>query len=146
MRPGVATATAAVHDHDGGATEPGRHTRPQCCSRADRLGGVGHALGECPPVAAGEPTDPLQARHPHAGGGNCSRHGFEAGIGYRKAIYTPFPQAVPKYPVLTPEDCTYFQKGTCKACEKFCPVDCIDFTQTDEFVEVRGPSDAPLSI
>ena len=63
--------------------------------------------------------------------------GFEAGIGYRKAIYTPFPQAVPKYPVLTPEDCTYFQKGTCKACEKFCPVDCIDFTQTDEYVELN---------
>jgi heterodisulfide reductase subunit A len=62
--------------------------------------------------------------------------GFEAGIGYRKAIYTPFPQSVPKYPVLTPEDCTYFIKGTCKACEKFCPVDCIDFTQTDEFVDI----------
>src|SRR5512134_2243932 len=43
--------------------------------------------------------------------------GFEAGIGYRKSIYTPFPQAVPKYPVLTPADCTYFAKGTCKACE-----------------------------
>ena len=23
---------------------------------------------------------------------------FEAGLGYRKAVYTPFPQAVPKYP------------------------------------------------
>ncbi len=25
---------------------------------------------------------------------------FEAGLGYRKAVYTPFPQAVPKYPVI----------------------------------------------
>jgi heterodisulfide reductase subunit A len=63
--------------------------------------------------------------------------GFEAGIGYRKAIYTPFPQSVPKYPVLTPDDCTYFAKGTCKACEKFCPTNCIDFTQTDEYVELN---------
>ncbi len=63
--------------------------------------------------------------------------GFEAGIGYRKSIYTPFPQAVPKYPVLTPADCTYFSKGTCKACEKFCPTDAIDFTQQDEEVTLR---------
>jgi heterodisulfide reductase subunit A len=63
--------------------------------------------------------------------------GFEAGIGFRKSIYTPFPQAVPKYPVLTPEDCTYFAKGTCKACEKFCPTDAIDFTQTEQLVELH---------
>ena len=38
--------------------------------------------------------------------------GFEAGIGYRKAIYTPFPQAVPKYPVLDPaDDCTLLREG-----------------------------------
>ena len=46
---------------------------------------------------------------------------FEAGIGYRKAIYRPFPQAVPKFPVLDPDNCIYFEKGTCKACEKLCP-------------------------
>ena len=63
--------------------------------------------------------------------------GFEAGIGYRKAIYRPFPQAVPKYPVLTPDDCIYFDKGTCKACEKFCPTDAIDFDQHDEDVELN---------
>jgi heterodisulfide reductase subunit A len=41
---------------------------------------------------------------------------FEAGLAYRKAIYTPFPQAVPKYPVIDRENCTFFLKGTCKAC------------------------------
>ena len=35
---------------------------------------------------------------------------FEAGIGYRKAIYRPFPQAVPKYPVLDPDNCIYFEQ------------------------------------
>jgi heterodisulfide reductase subunit A len=59
---------------------------------------------------------------------------YEAGLGYRKAVYTPFPQAVPKYPVIDKPNCTYFQKGTCKACEKFCPTNAIDFNQQDEFI------------
>lgn len=58
---------------------------------------------------------------------------FEAGLGYRKAVYTPFPQAVPKYPVIDRENCTYFLKGTCRACEKFCPTGAIDFNQEDEY-------------
>ena len=61
---------------------------------------------------------------------------FEAGLGYRKAVYTAFPQAVPKYPVIDVENCTYFQKGTCKACQKFCPPEAIDFEQKDEFITV----------
>jgi heterodisulfide reductase subunit A len=59
---------------------------------------------------------------------------YEAGLGYRKAVYTPFPQAVPKYPVIDRPNCTYFLKGTCRACEKFCPTNAIDFTQQDEYV------------
>jgi heterodisulfide reductase subunit A2 len=61
---------------------------------------------------------------------------FEAGLGYRKVAYTPFPQAVPKYPVIDRENCTYFKNGKCKACEKFCPTDAIDFTQEDEYITV----------
>jgi heterodisulfide reductase subunit A len=61
---------------------------------------------------------------------------FEAGLGYRKAIYTPFAQAVPNFPVMDQENCTYFIKGTCKACEKFCPTNAIDFTQQDELINV----------
>jgi heterodisulfide reductase subunit A len=57
---------------------------------------------------------------------------FEAGLGYRKAVYTPFPQAVPKFPVIDHDNCTYFQKGTCRACEKLCPTHAIDFEQKDE--------------
>ncbi|MGA8054514.1 MAG: CoB--CoM heterodisulfide reductase iron-sulfur subunit A family protein [Burkholderiales bacterium] len=62
---------------------------------------------------------------------------YEAGLGYRKAVYTPFPQAVPKYPVIDRPNCTYFQKGTCRVCEKFCPPNAIDFTQTDEYQTVE---------
>ncbi len=61
---------------------------------------------------------------------------FEAGLGYRKAVYRPFPQAVPKYPVIDTENCIYFERGTCKACEKFCPTDAIDFDQQDTFIDL----------
>lgn len=64
---------------------------------------------------------------------------FEAGLGYRKAIYRPFPQAVPKYPVIDTENCTYFQRGKCKACQIFCPTqpNSIDFEQEDELIQVE---------
>jgi heterodisulfide reductase subunit A len=61
---------------------------------------------------------------------------FEAGLGYRKAVYTPFPQAVPKFPVIDRENCTFFQKGTCKACEKFCPTNAIDFNQQETMLQI----------
>jgi len=62
---------------------------------------------------------------------------FEAGLGYRKAIYTPFPQAVPNYPVIDRENCIFFGKGTCKACQKFCPTGAINFEQQDEILTVK---------
>ena len=62
---------------------------------------------------------------------------FEVGMTNRKAIYTPFPQAVPKYPVLDAANCIYFLKGTCKACEKFCPPGSIDFEQKDEEITLN---------
>jgi heterodisulfide reductase subunit A len=62
---------------------------------------------------------------------------FEAGIGYRKAVYRPFPQAVPKFPVIDTENCIFFEKGTCKACELFCPTEAIDFEQQDIYEELE---------
>ncbi len=62
---------------------------------------------------------------------------YEVGMDTRKAVYIPFPQAVPKYPVLDVETCIYFQKGTCRACEKFCPTNAIDFKQEDTILKVK---------
>jgi heterodisulfide reductase subunit A len=62
---------------------------------------------------------------------------FDMGLGKRKAIYTPFPQAVPNVPVIDTEICAYFQKGTCKACEKFCPTGAIAWDQKEEIVELE---------
>lgn len=64
-------------------------------------------------------------------------HVFEAGMGKRKAIYVPFPQAVPMIPVIDRDNCTYFERGKCKACELFCPTGAIAFDQKDEIVELE---------
>jgi heterodisulfide reductase subunit A2 len=55
----------------------------------------------------------------------------------RKAIYIPFPQAVPQKPVIDKEACTYFLKGKCRLCEKVCEQKAIDFEQQDSFVNVK---------
>jgi heterodisulfide reductase subunit A len=62
---------------------------------------------------------------------------FDLGLGKRKAIYTPFPQAVPNIPVIDREHCTYFLEGECRACEQACSTKAIDFEQTDQIVEVE---------
>ena len=62
---------------------------------------------------------------------------FEVGLANRKAVYVPFPQAVPKYPVMDTENCTFFKKGTCKVCERFCPTNAIDFAQEDQVLKVN---------
>jgi len=62
---------------------------------------------------------------------------FEAGLGQRKAIYTPFAQAVPNIPVIDREHCAYFLSGKCRACEKFCEAKAINFDQQDKTVEVE---------
>jgi heterodisulfide reductase subunit A len=61
---------------------------------------------------------------------------FEEGMAKRKAIYKPFPQAVPNIPVIDREHCMYFLKGRCRACEKFCDANAIDFEQQDRYVDL----------
>ncbi len=59
---------------------------------------------------------------------------FNEGLGNRTAIYVPFPQAVPNKPVIDKAHCNYYQKGKCRACEKFCPTGAITFGQEDRFI------------
>jgi heterodisulfide reductase subunit A len=61
---------------------------------------------------------------------------FEVGMGYRKSIDRPFPQAVPNYPVIDTASCIFFENGKCKACEIFCPTEAIDFEQQDTYLDV----------
>jgi heterodisulfide reductase subunit A len=62
---------------------------------------------------------------------------FDLGLGVRPAIYTPFPQAVPRVPVIDTNACAYFKTGKCRACEKFCPRQAIDFEQKEQRIEIE---------
>ncbi|MDP4281674.1 MAG: CoB--CoM heterodisulfide reductase iron-sulfur subunit A family protein [Bacteroidota bacterium] len=60
---------------------------------------------------------------------------FNMGIDKRKAIYTPFPQAVPNKPVIDAEHCNMLLKGKCGICSKVCEKGAIDYTMKDEVIE-----------
>lgn len=63
---------------------------------------------------------------------------FDQQTGYRKAIYIPFPQAVPNKYVIDEEQCLYVQKGKCGVCAKVCPAEnCINFEDKDETIEIH---------
>jgi heterodisulfide reductase subunit A len=62
---------------------------------------------------------------------------FDLGLGNRKAIYRPFPQAVPNTPVLDKENCIYFRNGRCGACKQLCPRQAIDFEQEDQILDLE---------
>jgi heterodisulfide reductase subunit A len=62
---------------------------------------------------------------------------FDQGLGKRSAIYVPFPQAIPRVPVIDTARCSYFLLQKCRVCEKLCPAGAIDFDQEDEIVELE---------
>jgi heterodisulfide reductase subunit A len=56
----------------------------------------------------------------------------------RTAIYSPFPQAVPKTPVIDPEHCRVLAKNKrCGACEKFCEAGAINFEQKPQYLDIE---------
>jgi len=62
---------------------------------------------------------------------------YNEGLSKRKAIYVPYPQAVPLKYVIDKDRCIYFKKGKCKACEKFCPTGAIKFDETEENITLN---------
>ncbi len=63
---------------------------------------------------------------------------FECGLGKRKAIYVPFPQAVPNKAVIDKEHCTYFVKGgKCRVCQILCPAKAVDFNMSDKIIDIN---------
>ncbi len=64
---------------------------------------------------------------------------FNLGLGKRKPIYIPFPQATPQVVLIDPETCIEFKSGRCK---KTCVEACgerraIDFNQKEEIKEIQ---------
>jgi len=62
---------------------------------------------------------------------------YNEGLGKRKAVYVEYAQAVPLKYVIDKENCIYFQKGKCRACEKFCPTGAINFEQEDTLLDIE---------
>ena len=64
---------------------------------------------------------------------------FDAGIADRKAIYIPFPQAVPNAYLVDEASCTYVQTNgqKCGACAKKCPKECIDLDAHGEVLQLE---------
>jgi len=61
---------------------------------------------------------------------------FNLNLNKRKAIYVPYPQAVPLVYTIDKERCRYFTNGKCRICEKLCENKAIFFDQEDEIVKL----------
>ena len=59
---------------------------------------------------------------------------FDYGLAKRKAIYLPFPQAVPARPVIDKNTCLKLLKGTCGLCAKACVAGAINYEDRDELI------------
>jgi len=57
---------------------------------------------------------------------------FDVNIGIRKAIFVPFPQAVPLKYTVDEEHCL-----KCRLCERICPAKAVDFDQQPEMVNIN---------
>ncbi len=62
---------------------------------------------------------------------------FDLGFGQRRAIYVPFPQAVPLKYTIDKEHCLHFKSGKCQLCTKACMNKAIDHTMKDEIVNLK---------
>jgi heterodisulfide reductase subunit A len=57
---------------------------------------------------------------------------FDIGLALRRAIYTPFAQAVPSSYIINMDDCLGYQPIACGKCKEACERDAIDFDQFPE--------------
>ncbi|MDW8014259.1 MAG: CoB--CoM heterodisulfide reductase iron-sulfur subunit A family protein [Archaeoglobaceae archaeon] len=62
---------------------------------------------------------------------------FNLGMSQRRAIYVPFPQAVPLKATIDKERCMYFLKKVCRVCERHCPTKAVNFEQKPETIELN---------
>jgi heterodisulfide reductase subunit A2 len=62
---------------------------------------------------------------------------FNMGLSSRRAIYSPFPQAVPSAYVLNPNECLGNNPVVCNKCLEACEKKCIDFHMSDQTLNER---------
>jgi heterodisulfide reductase subunit A len=61
---------------------------------------------------------------------------FQMGLSSRRAIYIPFPQAVPSAYIISADDCLGENPIACGKCLEICEKKCINFDQEDELLDV----------
>jgi len=62
---------------------------------------------------------------------------YQKGLGSRKAIFIPFPQAVPSAYIVNAHECMGQNPIACGKCIEACEKDCIDFAMQDEIIDVK---------
>ncbi|UCE44628.1 MAG: CoB--CoM heterodisulfide reductase iron-sulfur subunit A family protein [Methanobacteriota archaeon] len=63
---------------------------------------------------------------------------FEEGLSKRKAVYLPFPQAVPRKVTIDKKHCRMLTQEKCGVCKKACQAGAVDFEQEDAIIELRA--------
>jgi heterodisulfide reductase subunit A len=62
---------------------------------------------------------------------------FNENLIKRKAVYVQYAQAVPLKYSIDKYHCIFFEKGKCRACEKFCPTKAIKFEDKEEKIHLN---------
>jgi heterodisulfide reductase subunit A len=84
--------------------------------REDRCVGCGKCADSCPAKVQNE---------------------FECGLNARKAIYVPYPQAVPMKYSIDATHCLFLTKNRCGNCKKVCPAEAVDFDMKETVEKVN---------
>ncbi|HHE40748.1 MAG TPA: CoB--CoM heterodisulfide reductase iron-sulfur subunit A family protein, partial [Candidatus Cloacimonetes bacterium] len=62
---------------------------------------------------------------------------FEVGMGARKAIYSPFPQAVPNTYIIDRQNCLNNDFLVCSNCQDVCDRNAVNYDDTGEEIEIE---------
>jgi heterodisulfide reductase subunit A len=62
---------------------------------------------------------------------------FQRGLGSRKAVHIPFPQAVPSAYIVAAEECLGQNPIACGKCIEACEKECIDFDMQDKTLDIE---------
>lgn len=65
------------------------------------------------------------------------RNEFNEGLNERRAIYIPYPGALPNVAVIDKEQCLRWQGEVCESCREACPFGCINYEEADQVEELK---------
>jgi len=63
---------------------------------------------------------------------------FNPGLAFRRAVYLPYPGALPHLALIDPAACLRWRGQDCSTCEEVCPFDAIRYGEEDRVIELRA--------